>query len=120
MKTAVYGTLLGLLNVKNHDVASKLFDQVVAATKEYLAKSDWRSVKYLVRFHGELVNANVILPAAYLDLLNDLLAALDEPNVIAVSTPARDGDYISVSNFPIIASRGLHGLHSSCSTSLGK
>src|ERR1700731_2510668 len=74
MKTPVYGTLLGLLNVKNYEVASKLFDDVIAHTKDCLAKSEWRNVKYLVRFHGELVNANVILPAAYLDLLNDLLA----------------------------------------------
>jgi len=83
MKTPVYGTLLGLLNVKNYEVASKLFDDVIAHTKDCLAKSEWRNVKYLVRFHGELVNANVILPAAYLDLLNDLLAALDEPNTEA-------------------------------------
>ncbi|KAG2188610.1 hypothetical protein INT44_001365 [Umbelopsis vinacea] len=82
MKTAVYGTLLGLLNAKNHEVTSRLFDDIVAAAKESLAKSEWQKVKYYVRYFGELVNANVILPAAYLDLLNDLLAAVDEPNLI--------------------------------------
>jgi hypothetical protein len=86
MKTAVYGTLLGLLNVKNHEVASRLFDDIITATKEALAKSEWQKVKYYVRYFGELVNANVILPAAYLDLLNDLLAAIDESHLIIVST----------------------------------
>ena len=85
MKTAVYGTLLGLLNVKNHEVTSRLFDDLVAAAKESLANSEWQKVKYYVRYFGELVNANVILPAAYLDLLNDLLAAVDESNLITVS-----------------------------------
>jgi nuclear cap-binding protein subunit 1 len=84
MKTTVYATLLGLLNVKNYDVASKLFEVVISTTREALAKSQWRTVKYLVRYYGELVNANVILPAAYLDLLNDLLAPLDETSISVV------------------------------------
>jgi hypothetical protein len=123
MKTAVYGTLLGLLNVKNHEVTSRLFDDLVVAAKQALANSEWQKVKYYVRYFGELVNANVILPAAYLDLLNDLLAALDESNIITVSILG----YVGIGNVyfdpnvnssPVIC--GLYGLYCACGASMGK
>lgn len=123
MKTAVYGTLLGLLNVKNHEVASRLFDDLVDAAKESLANSEWQKVKLYVRYFGELVNANVILPAAYLDLLNDLLAALDESNLITVSILAYIGagnvNVDSNANFSEVIC-GLYGLYCACSASMGK
>lgn len=43
-------------------------------------ESKWFELKQFLRFYGELVNANVILPSVYCGLLNDLLAALDQPN----------------------------------------
>lgn len=43
-------------------------------------ESKWFELKQFLRFYGELVNANVILPSVYCGLLNDLLTALDQPN----------------------------------------
>lgn len=50
------------------------------ALEEALSQSNFFKVKQILRFYGELVNANVILPATYCGLLNDLLVPLDQSN----------------------------------------
>lgn len=48
--------------------------------KETVSNQDWFKLKQLLRFYGELVNSNVILPAAYCELVNSILQVLNEPN----------------------------------------
>jgi nuclear cap-binding protein subunit 1 len=79
-KAPVYGTLVGLLNVNGHDIVGKLMTEFNKTLEEALSESNFFKVKLLLRFYGELVNANVILPATYCGLLNDLLAPLDQSN----------------------------------------
>ncbi|KAI8145645.1 armadillo-type protein [Fennellomyces sp. T-0311] len=79
-KSPVYGTLFGLLNVSSHEVVAKLMNEVNEMLKETVVEANWAKLKQLLRFYGELVNANVIRPTSYCGLLSNLLSALDEPN----------------------------------------
>jgi nuclear cap-binding protein subunit 1 len=79
-KAPVYGALLGLLNVSSHDIVAKLMAEFNKTLEEAISESDWFKVKQFLRFYGELVNANVILPTMYCGLINDLLTILDQPN----------------------------------------
>ncbi|KAI7896054.1 armadillo-type protein [Mucor mucedo] len=79
-KAPVYGTLLGLLNASSHDIVAKLMVGFNQSLERTINESKWFELKQFLRFYGELVNANVILPSVYCGLLNDLLAALDQPN----------------------------------------
>ncbi|KAI8992033.1 armadillo-type protein [Mycotypha africana] len=79
-KAPVYGTLIGLLNITSHDIVSKLMIEFNKTFEQALQSFQWFKVKQLLRFYGELVNANVILPTTYCNLLNDLLSVLDQPN----------------------------------------
>ncbi|KAG0190907.1 Component of the cap-binding complex (CBC) [Apophysomyces sp. BC1034] len=78
-KAPVYATLLGLLNVCNHEVVGKLMDEFNGMLQEIIERPDWFRLKQLLRFYGELVNVNVILPTVYCTLINGLLSGLDEP-----------------------------------------
>ena len=53
--------------------------------KQGVAESDWFKLKQLLRFYGELVNANVILPTSYCNLVSTFLSALDESDRQRVS-----------------------------------
>ncbi|KAI9492847.1 armadillo-type protein [Zychaea mexicana] len=79
-KAPVYGTLFGLLNLSSHELVGKLMYEVNDMLKQAVADADWFKFKQLLRFYGELVNANVILPTSYCDLISTILSALDESN----------------------------------------
>ncbi|RCH93239.1 Component of the cap-binding complex (CBC), partial [Rhizopus stolonifer] len=79
-KAPVYGTLIGLLNVSSHDIVAKLMTEFNKTLEEAITDSNWFKLKQLLRFYGELVNSNVILPTTYCGLVNDVLAPLDQPN----------------------------------------
>ena len=114
----MYGTLFGLLNVSSHDVVAKLMNEVNELLKSTVAEGNWTRLKQLLRFYGELVNANVILPTSYCGLLSGLLSALDEPNQHRVG-------YIDAENGlgsdPSLSdSFGLYCLRRSGNSSMGK
>ncbi|CAO3576982.1 unnamed protein product [Absidia cylindrospora] len=79
-KTPIYGTLIGLLNTSDNTIVVQLMDGFNNLLKTSVDDLDWFKLKQLVRFYGELVNANVIAPVAYCDLLDDLLTDLTKPN----------------------------------------
>ncbi|KAF9903314.1 Nuclear cap-binding protein subunit 1 [Lobosporangium transversale] len=82
MKSAIYGTLTGLLNAKNMQTGGTIVTMASDLLQDNLAKHQWRNVKLLLRFFGELVNANVILPTTLLNVMNQFLAVLEEETVI--------------------------------------
>jgi nuclear cap-binding protein subunit 1 len=64
--------------VKTFDFGAELVQQLHARLQEALDTADGPRVRLLVRFVGELVNANVLPPASLVSLLDRLLeAALD-------------------------------------------
>ena len=79
-KASVYGSLVGLLNESNNDIVAQLMDEFNTMLIDSVDASDWFKFKKLLRFYGELVNANVIRPGSYCDLINDLLDGLEVPN----------------------------------------
>lgn len=84
MKSAIYGTLTGLMNAKNMETGGHIVKMASELLQESLDKQLWRNVKLLLRFFGELVNSNVILPTTLLNLMGQLLSVLEEPTVIRV------------------------------------
>ncbi|KAF8922856.1 Component of the cap-binding complex (CBC), partial [Dissophora ornata] len=78
MKSAIYGTLTGLLNAKNVQTGGTIVTMASDLLQESLLKYQWRNVKLLLRFFGELVNSNVILPTTLLNVMDQLLSVLEE------------------------------------------
>jgi nuclear cap-binding protein subunit 1 len=84
MKSAIYGTLTGLLNAKNAETGGTIVKMASDLLQESLTKYQWRNVKLLLRFFGELVNSNVILPTTLLQVMEQLLVVLEEPTILRV------------------------------------
>ncbi|KAG0091883.1 Component of the cap-binding complex (CBC) [Podila epicladia] len=82
MKSAIYGTLTGLMNAKNMETGGHIVKMAAELLQDSLDNQLWRNVKLLLRFFGELVNSNVILPTTLLNLMGQLLSVLEEPTVI--------------------------------------
>jgi nuclear cap-binding protein subunit 1 len=74
LKTPVYGTLVGLLNVKNADFGREITQRTGNELEAALRRGDGESVKLLVRFIGELANANVVPSSAVVAVFDQLLA----------------------------------------------
>lgn len=79
-KAPVYGALIGLLNASNHEVTGKLMEEFNKTLEQTIVDTNWFKLKQFLRFYAELVNANVILPTTFCNLLNDLLSVMDQPN----------------------------------------
>ncbi|KAG0005208.1 Component of the cap-binding complex (CBC) [Modicella reniformis] len=82
MKSAIYGTLTGLLNAKNVQTGGTIVKMASELLQESLTKQQWRNVKLLLRFFGELVNSNVILPTTLLNVMDQFLNVLQEDTVV--------------------------------------
>ncbi|CAG8720387.1 3359_t:CDS:10, partial [Cetraspora pellucida] len=90
MKTFIYGTLVGLVNVKRPDIGSAIVKMTAQTLQQCLNEGNWRGAKFALKFFAELTNANVILPRTMLDIYDDLLTTLDEPNVKLVALQLRE------------------------------
>jgi len=88
MKSAIYGTLTGLLNAKNVQTGGTIVKMASELLQESLLKYQWRNVKLLLRFFGELVNSNVILPTTLLNVMDQFLNVLQEETILRVRDPA--------------------------------
>ncbi|KAI9205151.1 armadillo-type protein [Polychytrium aggregatum] len=80
MKTSIYATLTGIVNTKNFDIGGDILSCLSDAMDEALAGGNWRSVKLLLRYFAELVNANVVLPGSLIALYDGFLRVMSEPN----------------------------------------
>ncbi|KAF0552907.1 ARM repeat-containing protein [Gigaspora margarita] len=101
MKTFIYGTLVGLVNVKRPDIGSAVVKMTAQTLQQCLNEGNWRGAKFTLKFFAELTNANVILPRTMLDIYDDLLTTLDEPNVKLYR--ADTIVYIVLSTLPFVA-----------------
>ncbi|ORY05994.1 ARM repeat-containing protein [Basidiobolus meristosporus CBS 931.73] len=81
MKNAIYGALAGLLNAKSYDIGSAIVKACFEQLTKSLEQGEWLKAKLTVRFFGELVNANVILPTTLIILYDNLLSVLNEPSI---------------------------------------
>eukprot|EP00842_Homolaphlyctis_polyrhiza_P003640 jgi/Hompol1/4277/HPOL_003575-RA len=80
-KIGAYATMLGLINNRNFDAAIEILLSVRENLNAALAAAQMRSVKLLVRFFAECLNANVVLASQLIGLFDTLLAVTLEPNV---------------------------------------
>lgn len=92
-KTPVYGTLAGLLNVKNMDFGADLTSLLGEQLQGALDAGDTLKVKMLVRFAGELVNSNVLGVANYVGLLDRFIDAATESLGVAGARAQERADF---------------------------
>ncbi|KAM7539393.1 hypothetical protein Aperf_G00000054603 [Anoplocephala perfoliata] len=69
----IYTTLLGLINLKNHNFVSKVVNAIIRELKDALKGNRFDDVKYLVRFLSNSVNGNLIRPSSLLSLYENFV-----------------------------------------------
>ena len=74
-KTAVYGTLVGLINTTDPEFGQQVVDMAMQELQECLDNGVGSGCKLLLRFLAELVQANVVPPADLLRIFNELIEA---------------------------------------------
>eukprot|EP00455_Lapot_gusevi_P007209 TRINITY_DN1308_c0_g1_i5.p1 TRINITY_DN1308_c0_g1~~TRINITY_DN1308_c0_g1_i5.p1 ORF type:complete len:896 (+),score=243.22 TRINITY_DN1308_c0_g1_i5:62-2749(+) len=79
-KTSIYGTLVGLVNVRKPVFGETVVHQLRERLNDALlqGKSKWRDIRILVRFLGELVNAGVVRAIHFINLVEQLLSAVEQ------------------------------------------
>ncbi|KAI0227944.1 Nuclear cap-binding protein subunit 1 [Massospora cicadina] len=85
-KTPTYGCLAALVIARNADVGSEVLNFICKGFEHELFAGQWRSVKILLRFFGELTNAKVISTASMVSYFAQILSPL------ASSIPKDQGD----------------------------
>jgi nuclear cap-binding protein subunit 1 len=78
VKTGVYGTLVGLINVKNFEFGKEVVQKTSTMLQSALDKNTFQDIKLIVRFIGELVNANVLVPSSIIEIFNQFLSVSSE------------------------------------------
>ncbi|KAJ3062363.1 Nuclear cap-binding protein subunit 1 [Podochytrium sp. JEL0797] len=81
MKTTIYGCLTGLLNLRDFALVGMVVEETSRALEDAVRTGDFRAMKLLLRFFGELVNAGVITGTSYLDIIANMLIVIDNPSV---------------------------------------
>lgn len=69
----IYTTLLGLINLKNHQFVVRTVNLIIRELKDSLKAGRFDDVKYLVRFLSNSVNANVIHPGSLISLYENFV-----------------------------------------------
>lgn len=80
-KIPYYALLTGLLNTRNHDLGADLLSTASKALNKALDDSEFTKVKLLVRYFGNCLNANVILPAQLIAVFDSFLGVITEQGV---------------------------------------
>ncbi len=69
----MYGTLVGLINVKNPDFGKEVVERASTNLESALSKRDIMQAKMLLRFLAELTNAHVLAAPSLISLTNQFL-----------------------------------------------
>lgn len=85
-KTPTYGCLTALVIARNADVGSEVLNFICKGFEHELFAGQWRSVKILLRFFGELTNAKVISTTSMMSYFTNILSPL------TASIPKDQGD----------------------------
>ena len=73
LKTPLYATLVGLLNVKNNEFVGEVVNAAKHALETALRERGWSRSRILVRFLCELVNCNVLLASAVVAIFSQFV-----------------------------------------------
>ncbi|KAF2069159.1 hypothetical protein CYY_009519 [Polysphondylium violaceum] len=79
-KTPIYGTLVGLMNVKNFQFGKEIVCTLIDEINNAFANKKFFSLKLLIRFIPELILANVLHTNAIFELYETLLSVLNTPD----------------------------------------
>jgi len=79
-KTPIYGTLVGLMNVKNFQFGKEIVCTLIDEINSAFANKKFFSLKLLIRFIPELILANVLHTNAIFELYETLLSVLNTPD----------------------------------------
>ncbi|CAG8494316.1 1118_t:CDS:10 [Paraglomus occultum] len=81
MKTFLYATLVGVINVERPTVGAAVVEMAAESLQSYLNEGNWRNAKLMLKFFAELTNAYVILPGTMISIYNTLANVICEPGV---------------------------------------
>eukprot|EP00002_Diphylleia_rotans_P026416 TRINITY_DN5266_c0_g1_i1.p1 TRINITY_DN5266_c0_g1~~TRINITY_DN5266_c0_g1_i1.p1 ORF type:complete len:755 (+),score=126.95 TRINITY_DN5266_c0_g1_i1:50-2314(+) len=94
LKTPIYGSVVGLLNIKSFEFVGLLLAKSHTILQIALENRDTLKAKLMIRFLAELVNTNVILPETlctiFSQFLNAALATLGENQALQSSVSAKN------------------------------
>ncbi|EFA80484.1 initiation factor eIF-4 gamma middle domain-containing protein [Heterostelium album PN500] len=89
-KTPIYATIVGKMNLKNHEFGKEIVCTLVDELNDALAKQKFASAKLLIRFIACLIATNVLLPSAIFEVFETLMSVLTLPQF----TQAKSDFYI--------------------------
>lgn len=69
----IYTTLLGLINLKNHEFVVKVVNAIIRELKDAVKAGRFDDVKYLVRFLSNSVNGYFVHPGSLLSLYENFV-----------------------------------------------
>lgn len=78
VKTPVYGTLIGFLNVKDREFGQEIVERTGEKLQDSLNDVKFNETKMLVRLLAELVKNNVLLPSSLMELLQQFVDVAKE------------------------------------------
>lgn len=65
---------------RNFDFGRDIVQRAGTVLQQYLNSHKFEEAKLIIRFIGELVNANVLLPSSYINLFNLLISGISDPS----------------------------------------
>ncbi|KAJ3123155.1 Nuclear cap-binding protein subunit 1 [Physocladia obscura] len=77
VKTTIYGCLTGLLNLRDSNLVGLVVEAAFDALNDAALNGDFKALKLLLRYFGELVNAGVITAESYLGLLSNVVTVVE-------------------------------------------
>jgi nuclear cap-binding protein subunit 1 len=80
-KVSIYTTLVGILNARKVDIGNELVDLLFEDLKSALISNDFTTVRTLVRFLSDLMNAKVVPPSSIIALFDTFITVTYEPGI---------------------------------------
>eukprot|EP01083_Nonionella_stella_P019729 54762_1 len=82
-KSAIYGMLVGLLNLRDYDFGGLVVARLQATLNQVFQRGfDANRIRILVRFAAELLNANVIMTSNLITLLDQIMDAVQQKSAM--------------------------------------
>ncbi|GAM22055.1 hypothetical protein SAMD00019534_052300 [Acytostelium subglobosum LB1] len=100
-KTPIYATIVGKMNLKNHEFGKEIVCTLVDELNDCLAKQRFNSAKLLVRFIGGLVLTNVLPAQSMFETFETLLSVLNQADY--TQTKADFYVYLVMTTIPWVA-----------------
>lgn len=80
-KCTIYGTLVGLLNVRNYNCGGEFVEMMIREFKRLVNQNQYEEGRHIVRFLADLVSCHVISTDSLISLFESFLSVTNEEGV---------------------------------------